>query len=164
MDQFYCWVIHYPVYLIVLFLTSHIRILVKWVWNVTSVLMNSYHVSLLRSQRQMPPRCNDQQEWLVMSGVINGALEMVRNCEIQFLKRISLSSWHFGTQHRAAFVPECVHDIVMDAKGDCLDNAWLCLCISKSDGVEYITILRRKSLVKFLLELCCELWIWDLRF
>ena len=79
-------------YLIVLFLTSHIKILVKLVWNVTSLLMNSYHMSILWPQRQMLPHFNDLQEWLVMSGFIIGGLEMVRNCEIQFLKRISLSS------------------------------------------------------------------------
>ena len=79
-------------YLIVLFLTSHIKILVKWVWNVTSVLLNSYQTSILRSQRQMPPQFNDLQELLVTSGFINGGLEMVRNCEIRFLKRIGLSS------------------------------------------------------------------------
>lgn len=151
-------------YLIVLFLTSHIKILVKWVWNVTSVLMNSYQTSILRSQRQMPPQFNDLQELLVTSGFINGGLEMVRNCEIRFLKRIGLSSWHFSTQHREAFVPACIHDIVMDAEGDCSDNAWLCLCISKSDSIECIAVLRRKSPVKFLHGLFCELWMWDLRF
>ena len=76
-------------YLIVPFITSHIKILVKWVWNVTSVLMNSYRMSILQSQRQMPLHVSDLQEWLVPSGFINGGLEMVRNCEIQFLKRIS---------------------------------------------------------------------------
>jgi len=58
------------------------QILVKWVWNVTSVLMISCHMSILWSQRQMPPHFNDLQEWLVTSGFINGGLEMVRNCEI----------------------------------------------------------------------------------
>ena len=72
----------------------------------------------------MPPHCNDQQEWLVMLGSINGDLEKVRKFEIQFLKRISLNSWHFGTEQREAFVPACMHDIVMDAEGDCSDNAW----------------------------------------
>ena len=133
--------------LIELLVTSHLKILVKWVWNMTPVLINSYNISLLRSRTQMPPWFNE----LVMSVFINGGLEMVRNLEIQFLQRLSLSLWHFGTQQREAFVPACVHDIVLDAEGDCSDNAWLCLCISKSDSIECITILRRKSLVKFCL-------------
>jgi len=149
------------VYLIVPFLPSHIKTLVQWVWNVTSVLMNSYHMSILRSQRQMPPHLNDLQEWLVLSGCINGGLEIVRDCEIQFLKSVSLGSWHFGTQQREAFVPACVHDIVMEAEGDCSDNAWLRWCVSEIDSIECITILRRKSLVMFFLEVYCELWIWD---